>query len=156
MLYLYLDFDGCLHSRPLMGGDTWFCWADRLAELVAPHEDLKIVLATSWAVRPIEKVKSLLPSAVAEKVIGSTYEHTDLPGDEFYQKFSRFQQILIDVHARGLAPSDWVSLDDDARDWPAEFAANLVHCHPHYGLSDEGSYADLRAKLSAQGGSNVG
>ena len=148
-MHIYLDFDGVLHPDEvyvvrgkvvLKAEGSLFMWAPRLAEALTDRTDVCIVLSTSW-VREVgfDAAKLALPSAIQEKVIGSTY-HSKMCGD-WYSK-SRYQQIAGDRSRRGI-DQRWLAIDDDVEGWPESARGNLIQTHPDRGLGDDAAFTRL-------------
>lgn len=79
---LFLDFDGVLHpdavflsSRGVeLRAGALFMWAPLLVEALAPHQDVQIVLSTSWARNlGFHRARSVLPAELQSRVIGATW-----------------------------------------------------------------------------------
>lgn len=159
---LMLDFDGVLHHEavyvtPKRGihvrepGRTLFEWAHFLVEALAPYPEVRIVLSTTWCIRPgFARAKSRLPIALRERVIGGTY-HSGVHGADphcqlAFRQTSRATQVLADVARR--RPTDWLALDDDVADWPAAQLDHLVACDGSAGLSSPATRELLHARLA--------
>lgn len=143
---LYLDFDGVLHpadvyaepgSPPVLSaaasaaGHALFEHAETLAAILEPFPAVQIVLATSWA-RGFGHTfaSSKLPEAVRARVCGAVFD-AERHGRGF-ASMPRGYQVLDDVKHR--RPSDWVALDDEAKDWPEEHIHRLINTDPVMGL----------------------
>lgn len=153
---LYLDYDGVLHAadvrvtreeplRPqvyVRGEPTdqpLFQYAALLELLLAPHPELKIVLATSW-VRAFgyEYALGQLSPTLQARVIGAV----SVPAP------TRFDSIDIDAEGRGLAT--WLALDDDVRGWPdARRHMVVAPTDPVLGLAQPGVAVELAHRLAA-------
>ena len=157
MNILYLDYNGVLHDSLVMrnrkrglylakSDKTFFEWMPILDELLAPVEDLKIVLSTSW-VRAVDfdTAKYELSPALRERVIGSTFHHPGLTQSVF-DTMPRGQQIVDDVLRR--QPTKWFALDDDAFGWPAAYRDRLIETHGALGLSDPAVQIAVQAMLA--------
>lgn len=153
---LYLDYDGVLHAadvrvtreeplRPrvyVQGEPTdqpLFQYAALLELLLAPHPELKVVLATSW-VRALgyEYALKQLPPALQSRVIGAAT----------FPAPTRFDSINVDAEERGL--TRWLALDDDMRGWPdARLHQVVAPTDPVLGLAQPGIGAELARRLAA-------
>ena len=161
MRVLFLDFDGVLHpadvwlepnGRMRLGdlaeGHALFEHAQLLADLLAPHDDVKVVLSTSWVSgRGFELTLSQLPPELSKKVIGATFDPA-IHGKGFGD-IARGYQVQSDAQKRRL--TNWVALDDDARDWPEEDLGRLIQTDPMRGLGDPDVFERLRAWLATVG-----
>lgn len=139
-MILFLDFDGTLHPNWEMtdkGGrmiasaysGPWLVEASALASLIEPYsEKIDIVISSWWAyTRSLPEVKGLLPEVIASRIVDSVW----LPHlrDRYREeRISRYQtiQLWLDHHEVGDT-REWLALDDDANEWPAEFLNRLVH-----------------------------
>jgi hypothetical protein len=161
-LVLYLDFDGVLHpqnvyTRPGSGpyiespqGHALFEHANLLEKVLLPYPDVKIVLSTSWVrvYKSVRRAARRLTPELRAKVVGATY-HSQMDVNEFTAT-PRGVQVWADVLRR--KPRDWIALDDDYIDWPAQCVDKLVRTHPVLGVSTPAVLAELRAKLAAMHG----
>lgn len=156
-LVLYLDFDGVLHHEnalwhPRRGvylkappGYVLFQHVGLLEQILAPFDEVKIVLSTSW-VRSYGCAGSAkrLPKALREKVIGATF-HSQM-NESSFTAAPRGMQVWSDVVRR--KPRDWLALDDDYLHWPAWCLDKYVRTHEHEGISEAAVEAELRQKLA--------
>jgi hypothetical protein len=151
---LYLDFDGVLHPedvyrRPQIGpslgltalaGHRLFEHAGRLAELLAPHSDVSIVLSTTWVrLLGYRAARERLPLALAQRVVGATF-HSRMDRTLFIQ-LDRGQQVVADAARR--QPRDWVALDDDCDGWPRHGRGRLIQTDGVLGLATPGADSAL-------------
>lgn len=163
-IVLYLDFDGVLHHEaamwspkrgafisPIDGpGRTLFEWAHHLEAELVDFPDVKLVLSSSWCVKPgFGKSIKRLSANLQRRFIGGTF-HKRFHGidpwtTESFRAAPRWKQILGDAQRR--EPSAWLVLDDDVADWPAELRANLVACNGATGLSCAEVRDELHSKL---------
>jgi hypothetical protein len=160
-MVLFLDFDGVLHpARAIMGlhgpelaGDgSLFMWAEPLAELLAEHPHVQIVLSTSWARHlPFEQVRDFLPVSLRRRVVGSTWHSIQTDPDfsrglqfSYWQDSTRYQQVRRWVNVHRLRR--WIAIDDDARGW--EEPDRLVQTNPETGLSDLAVLSRLQSVLA--------
>lgn len=157
MRVLFLDFDGVLHpadvwleadGRMRLGesspGHTLFEHAPLLADILAPHEDVKIVLSTSWVPGlGFKQALENLPEGLAGRVVGATFD--PLVHGKGYGDVARGYQVQGDAQRRKL--TDWVVLDDDARNWPDESLERLIQTDPQMGLASPSAIERLQAWL---------
>jgi hypothetical protein len=155
-----VDYDGCVHHCNVKWSEeqglfldaperySLFQHAELLAQLLAPHPAVRLVLSTSWTQKVgFKEAVSQLPRSPQERVIGATYELAQ-PGDSFAY-LSRGEQVLLDVQRR--RPSAWLALDDDRIGWPKWAEAHLVVTDPYEGVSPSAVQAAIRAKLADLG-----
>lgn len=158
-LVLYLDFDGVLHHENvrisnkhgpfLQAPERYklFQHAELLAELLAPHPAVQIVLSTSWALRyGVTAAAKRLPGALQRRVIGGTFHNRFMHKQEFLDTH-RGQQVGTDVHRR--QPTDWLALDDDEEGWHPSHLSHFVQTHQYEGISDPEVLAKIKQKLEA-------
>ncbi len=153
---LYLDYDGTLHHdnclwHPRRGaylhapaGHVLFQHAFLLAELLAPHPHIVIVLSTSWVRQyGCYDAAKRLPHSLRSRVIGATF-HSQMPSG-FWDK-PRWLQIWEDVLRR--SPGSWLAIDNDVADWPSELERHLVVADDALGISPPGIQENLRRRLA--------
>ncbi len=157
MNILYLDYNGVLHDSQVMRNrkrglylakpdKIFFEWMPILDALIAPVEDLKIVLSTSW-VRAVDfdTAKYELSVALRERVIGSTFHHPGL-SQSVFDTMPRGQQIVEDALRR--QPTKWFAIDDDMFGWPAAYRDRLIATDGASGLSDSAVQEAIRTMLA--------
>lgn len=164
-MVLFLDFDGVLHpsdvyirngGEPFLSSDLpgarLFQHADLLADILAPRNDVQIVLSTNWVYRlGFDKALAYLPELLQSKVIGGTFEgELRLGGwrsaSRGWINRTRFKQIYDYTDRHQIAREDWIAIDDDADGWGSFYAGNLIHCaDDELGISDPDVERDLRA-----------
>lgn len=163
---LYLDLDGVVHheavywhhkrgihmSSAQAPDHKLFEWLPLLEAALCPYPDVRLVLSSSWCVRPgFGKTMRRLPESLRARFLGGTY-HKRVHGIDnwavdCFQARSRAEQILADVARR--RPRHWLALDDDVVEWPHRYSANLVACDGSSGLSDARVQHELAQKLRA-------
>lgn len=134
-MLLMLDFDGVLHplyavddyafAEDAFGGEALprFAHVGALAEALAPHVALRIVISSSWQLaHPLPELKRLI-APLGEQVIATT-------GDAGLTRYDSIRRWLA---ASGY-DGEWIALDDDARGWPEDERHRLVWCDPDTGL----------------------
>lgn len=157
-MILFLDFDGVLHpddaylekGGPVLRAEgSLFMWAPFLADLLATHTHVKIVLSTSWVKHlGFSRTRRYLPLLLRERVIGATW-HSDMAGpDGFFDwdQATRYQQITRYVLRAQL--ENWIALDDDDEGWSESAASHLILTDPARGVADPATVAALRYAIS--------
>ena len=137
-------FDGPaigLHLRAW--GHHLFERAPLLDELMAPYDDIKIVLSTTWvAARSFEFARDQLPDGLRSRVIGATYTAENL---KYFGAWPRGRQVASDVLHR--KPGKWFAIDDDDSGWPTSARPRLILVDANAGISTPQAQAAIRAKL---------
>ncbi len=136
-MWLFLDYDGCLHDSEvylagrqprLRGEGKLFQHAALLVEALDPRPDVQIILSTSWVAHlGYDRAKSYLPPELQRLVVGATYHRHAVPSKAAWLRLCRFYQVITYVSRHRLV--DWLAIDDDADGWPEAFHKHLVHCH---------------------------
>lgn len=110
---VFLDFDGVLH--PAAGGPADappFCWVAELAEELAPHPDVGIVVHSSWIDQhSVEDVREFL-GPLGLRLLGTVGT-----GEKSLAVLS-FVRSLPDLH-------HWIVIDDDATRFESGFRRAL-------------------------------
>lgn len=150
---IYLDLDGVIqheavlfhpkrgiYMSPAVASErSLFEWLPILVEMLAPYPFVKLVLSSTWCVRPgYGKTLKRLPDNIRWRFIGGTF-HRKIHGADPWMKESflrtpRGVQVLADANRR--KPRSWVALDDDVEDWPVEAKHHLIECNGDRGISD--------------------
>ncbi|KGX39452.1 HAD domain-containing protein [Burkholderia pseudomallei] len=144
---LFLDFDGVLHpvdaatfdnAGRLMADPRLFTWLPVLADIVAPHPEVRIVVSSDW--------RRLLDDDNLKRVLGSLGPR--FAGVVETWGASRAAEILEEVRRRRL--SHWLALDDHPSvEKASRHDARFIVCAPDSGLSAPAVQASLRARLAA-------
>ena len=115
-------------------GRQLFEWMPILDELLRPHQDVRIVLSTSWVqVRSFNFAKKQLSRTLQERVIGATF-HSRFMREQDFAYLPRGVQIADDVFRRG--PQSWFAIDDDHLGWPEWCRNNLIQTDGAHGIND--------------------
>ncbi len=174
-MILFLDFDGVLHGEPELRrcaptsakflkddekrfvtkghqrvvsvDGPLFEHAERLAEVLAGHESVDIVISSSWRTHfDLHKLAGFLPPALGHRVVGTTPVLDASNPDGI-----RFLECESWVMMRGLASCPWLALDDMAELFFASprtpAPPNLVWCRD--GFFNDRAAAELRVKIAA-------
>jgi len=133
---LFLDFDGVLHpSGGKPGYSLPFCWVPELAEDLAFHGDVGLVVHSSWMERySVEDMREFL-EPLGPRLLGAVG-----PG-------IKAQSVLAFLRAHPEI-RQWLVIDDDASQFGSEFNGSLLSCDPATGLSDPGHRKRLREWLA--------
>lgn len=134
---LSLDFDGVLMPT-LVGNQViktpQFGWVRELAELLAPHPEVVLLVHSTWRyTHDLAELRELL-GPLGVRVVGST------------PRGPRYESILWWLH---LNPkfTDYRILDDEAHEFPVPPPAELILCDPSSGVSASAVALALRQWL---------
>lgn len=137
---LFVDFDGCLH--PLSTGvassesplhTPHFGWLPALAELLHGHEDVAIVVHSTWRyMYDVEELRGLLGS-LGTRVVGVTPRGPRFDSVLWWVNLSRCESYRI--------------LDDDAGEFPDPPPPELILCCPLTGVTAPAVHAALKRWL---------
>ena len=132
---LFLDFDGVLMASPPRLGNHAFRWVPVLEAHLASHEDVHLVLHTSWAWdQSLEHLRKQL-AGLGHRVLGSV------------SKGPRYEMILQWVSQRFV--TQYRILDDDHKLFPSPTPAELILCDGRLGITDPAASAALARWLQA-------
>lgn len=135
MRIIYSDFDGVLHPISALAvferrlpreaavqEGRLFRWSYILDDLLAEHEDVKVVVHSSW--------RQLLPDQELKRYLGPL-------GDRFAGKTENGDRwSSIQSHVSIIKPRTWIVLDDHAREFPTPPPPQLVLCDSEEGVWD--------------------
>lgn len=158
---LFLDYDGVLHPDAvyrtrrgieLRAKGRLFMWAPLLIEALADHQDVRIVLSTSWARnRAFQAARKALPVGLHHQVIGATW-HSAMGRSSTdciaWDRQTRYQQIAAYL-SRRAEPVSWLAIDDDVQGWATTDRERLILTDPTYGLAGTAVMDELIRKLEA-------
>jgi len=122
--YLFLDFDGVLHSTK---DDSDFL--EKLALLIPliNKYSFNIVISSSWRFQfNLENIKNFFPLIFHKRIIGMT-------GDPYVGQFARYNEIKNYLFDHDKSMADWRALDDTSFEFP-DNCENLILCSSNYGL----------------------
>ena len=109
--YLFLDFDGVLHSANQPG--TVFTQVQLLEQALA-GSPCQLVISSSWRFHhSLDELKQRLPVSLADRVVGTT-------GPALALKHARYQEIKAYLDHRGKSLANWRALDDAVLEFPKE------------------------------------
>ena len=149
--FLLLDYDGVLHPDAVYrakgggvvlkrDGRKLFECAPLLAEALAPHPALQIILTTSWvAALGYEYARNALPEPLRERVVGSTRD--PFKAMARWKRMERGEQIRRYVDHRAL--EGWIAIDDGVELWPVDWDGRLIRCDSDLGLGEPGKVQEL-------------
>jgi hypothetical protein len=152
-MILFLDFDGVLHNEDvfltnlnqaeidalteserrfltknnqIVTGTNLFEHAERLAAILAPYPNIKIVISSTWREHfTLDQIANILPPSLAKRVIGKTPE-LGFP--------NRAYEICIYAFE---IKTPWIVLDDSALWWlDGQCWPNLFKCDSKKGLDE--------------------
>lgn len=141
---IFLDFDGVLHSAH--GDAQLFEHVERLAQVLAPYPEVRVVVSSSWRdVHDEEELQCFL-FPLAERLLGVT---PNLPGPLRQHEIEAWLEDSAQRHAAGdpagIAVSDWIAIDDMPRLFRPD-CSWLIVTDPQIGM-DQTAWADLQVWL---------
>lgn len=124
MLYIFLDFDGVLHTH----NGKKFSLVNNFAHVVKKYPEVKIVFSTSWReYSTIENLKEYLPEIIHKQCIGVTpWFKESMKNPRFYE----IQQYLEENKMK----DNWLAIDDLASLFPPD-CKNLFLVDGREGIS---------------------
>lgn len=153
MRVIFLDFDGVLHplglvlqeGRTIRGkavarptSISLFCWLPLLARLLAAHDDVRLVVHSSWRSAHSEQQLRTFLGPLADRFVGAT--------DDVLSKAPSIGAWLQDHPA----VVSYCVLDDALQESDgAQLVGSLIRCDSGLGLSEATVQAQLRAWLEA-------
>lgn len=132
---LFLDADGVLHPSPPHSGLTRLCWLPQLAEMLRPHDDIGVVLHSSWRFDMPATFLSQLFGELGEQYLGVTRGE------------GRYESVLNWLREHPEVSSHLI-LDDMPAQFPTPVPAQLVVCPGREGLTHPDVQRALRDWLS--------
>ena len=123
--YLFLDFDGVLHSATRPGGLFTHV---KLLEQALAGSNCQLIISSSWRFHfSLDELKKRLPDSLAERVVGTT-------GPALAVKHPRYQEIKAYLDQRGKPLANWRALDDAVLEFPQD-CEHLILCNPNTGMA---------------------
>lgn len=131
MRLIFLDFDGVLHPlQPELVKLERFCWLPLLADLVAEHPDIYIVVHSTWRYEYTEPELRQMLGSLGRRFVGCA------------PRAPRQQAIEMVLQAnKGLRAH--LVLDDDPREFSGS-TLNVLLLDPQRGLSDKTAQRAIR------------
>lgn len=124
MLYLFLDFDGVLHTH----NGKRFSLVDNFAKVLKKYPQVKIVFSTSWReYSTVEFLKEYLPVSLHNQCVGMT------PWFKESMKHPRFHEIQQYLKENNIQ-DNWLAVDDLAVLFPLD-CENLFLVNGRDGIS---------------------
>jgi hypothetical protein len=123
MRLIFLDFDGVLHeARGDLEEAQYFQWVPILAELIAPHPDVHVVVHSSWRhMHTAEELRSFM------RCLEGCYLGALPPGPRERAIREYLRQV---PHVR-----DYLVIDDTPGEFSRIRGRRLLICDPRTGLS---------------------
>lgn len=102
MLYLFVDFDGVVHTK----NGKRFSLVENLATVVKKFPEVKIVFSTSWREHStLEFLKSFFPKDIQDQCVGVTPLIRD---NIMHVRYHEIQKYLVANHIT----DSWLAIDD--------------------------------------------
>lgn len=133
---LFLDFDGVLHPVTSKPGETLpFEWVPELAALLSEAPGVAIAVHSSWAERySLDELTDFL-GPLGSRLIGGV------------DRGPKASSILAFLRSRPEV-EDWLVIDDEEGEIPADLRARLVICDGTRGISDPAIQDQIRRWLT--------
>lgn len=160
-MIIFLDYDGVLHPNEVYqipgrgivlttDGHNLFEHADALAGALEAHQDVRIVLSTSWVwTIGFNKAKARLPELLQARIIGSTW-HSSM-NQYYWNSLTRYEQIMVYVNRHQVR--NWIAIDDNDFKWPANKRHHLIYTNEWGGLGGtNGALDELLLMLETREG----
>lgn len=111
---IFLDFDGVLHS--VRSNARLFEHVARLAEVIAPYEEVRIVVSSSWRNAHDEEALQGFLRPLAERMLGATPKLAGaLRQDEIEGWLQDNTERYAAFAPAGVEVGDWIAIDDMPR-----------------------------------------
>lgn len=128
MRVLFVDIDGVMHPFGC-AVDQLFAWRGLLDELIAEHDDLVLVVHSTWRYEySLDELREFLGARVADST----------------PRGPRWDSIQWWMSQNYKTVSSWRVLDDAPVEFPDPPPPQLIVCDSATGLSDDGVQAQLR------------
>lgn len=138
MRLLFLDFDGVVHPLdPESLGLQHFCWLPVLARLLEIHDDVRIVVHSTWRYTHTGDELRALLGPLGPRFVGSA------------PRGPQAQAIEMVLKGDMEAVVSHLVLDDDGKEFSGS-TVNLLLVEPHLGVSDVRVQAALSSWLSGE------
>ncbi len=124
-MILFLDFDGVLHPIPT-DARGHFCHLPRLEEFLRKHEQVQVVVSSSWReAYPWEVIVEIFAADVQSRIIDMT---------PIFQISNRYDEIQ-GWRVANRYDGPWLALDDAVNEFPLP-CGHLIECETAVGLDD--------------------
>jgi hypothetical protein len=140
MRVLFCGFDGVLHPQRAAAvpfgvvPERLFEWVDVLELLLAPHDDVFLVVHSRWRHEWTDGELAQPLRRLGSRFLGSV------------ERGPKYPSILRWLQ-RNRSVSSYRNVDDDAKAFPDPPPAQLVLCHPDTGIDDRRVRQQLREWL---------
>ena len=122
--YLFLDFDGVLHSTK---DDSQLFERLKLLLPLIDKYTFNIVISSSWRFQfKLQDIRNFFPVVLHDKIIGMT-------GQALMGRHARYHEIKNYLKEHDKSLEDWRALDDTCFEFP-ENCENLILCSPNTGI----------------------
>lgn len=126
--YLFLDFDGVLHSS-LCNDKDRFSNANLLEEALSPSS-CQIIISSSWRFQfTLDQLKKVLPKTIGNLVMDTT-------GEAIAGQYARYFEIKQWLTNKQKPFADWMAIDDATNEFPLD-CPNLIATKSSQGITKE-------------------
>jgi hypothetical protein len=136
MRLIFLDFDGVIHeARGDLEEEQFFQWVPILAELIAPHPDVRVVVHSSWRHMHTPQELSGFMRGLEGRYLGAVP-----PGPR--------ERAIREYLRQAPHVRDYLVIDDTPEDFSRIRGRRLLICDPTLGLSAPDAQRRLTAWLA--------
>ena len=126
--YLFLDFDGVLHSSLCADNDR-FSKVNLLSQAFI-SSPCQIIISSSWRFQfTLDQMKKMLPVNISNLII-------DVTGDAITTEYARYFEIKQWLTNKQKPFADWMAIDDSVNEFPPD-CSNLIATKSSQGLTED-------------------
>jgi hypothetical protein len=150
-MILFLDFDGILHPRPVIGrpGETnLFSSLHLMEDVLRQVPDVEVVISSSWRTHhSLEEMREYFSEDLRERIVDVTPLPSDVACHPSLADCARHAECVTWLARHRPGGTPWLAVDD-AREEFAPDCANLLLIDGTVGLTPD-SVAELLHRLQA-------
>lgn len=131
-MILFLDFDGVLHPRPIIGrsGEAdLFCSQHLLEDVLRKVPQVEVVISSSWREQhPLDEIREHFAEDLRDRIVGMTPR----PGEDIelapskLADYPRHTQCVAWLVRHRPPGTRWLAIDDDAEHFSPRCAQLLL------------------------------
>lgn len=146
-MILFLDIDGVLHPKPVLGrsGETdLFCSLHLLEDVLREAPHVQVVISSSWREHhPLDEIREYFSPDLRERIVGATPLPPLASMPEHLADFPRQAECAAWLARYRPPGTTWLAIDDMAEDF-APRCAQLLLIDGSVGLTSESATELLR------------